>query len=53
MKFIFFFSYEMQSKYIYYELRFPTGKVRAFSLETLSVPSGVLLKIKGDLYIVE
>jgi hypothetical protein len=31
---------------IYFELRFPTGKARACSLETLSIPSGVLLKIK-------
>ena len=33
-------------KIIYFELRFPTGKARACSLETLSIPSGVLLKIK-------
>ncbi|AVQ35462.1 hypothetical protein BUZ59_00490 [Staphylococcus kloosii] len=31
---------------IYFELRFPTGKARACGLETLSIPSGVLLKIK-------
>jgi hypothetical protein len=30
----------------YFELRFPTGKARACSLEALSIPSGVLLKIK-------
>ncbi|KYH13297.1 hypothetical protein A0131_00525 [Staphylococcus kloosii] len=31
---------------IYFELRFPTGKARACGLETLSIPLGVLLKIK-------
>ena len=33
-------------EYIYFELCFPTGKARACGLETLSLPSGVKLKIR-------